>query len=211
MSKNDLLGQVFGKLTVIGEESGRQHGQVRWKCRCDCGNIRIVLAGNLRSKTTNSCGCGKGESNIRTKTTHGMAGTRFYRIWTGAKDRTTNPKSKYWDRYGGRGITFDSSWLHFENFYKDMYSSYEDSLTLDRIENDKGYNKGNCRWATMEVQINNTRVNRMVTMDGITDTLKNTCRRYEIVCYSTVKSRLSMGWNVEDSIKNPLRKIRRHS
>lgn len=201
----DLSGQRFGKLSVIRENGRNKGGQVLWLCKCDCGTMKTLTGGNLRTENAKSCGCGKGESNIKFKTTHGMRHTRFYRIWVGMKDRCLNPKSKYRERYGGRGIHIDPAWLDFENFYNDMFPTYKEKLTLDRIEVNGNYSKNNCRWATMLVQGNNRRTNRMVTIDGVTDTLKNMCRKYKMN-YSSVKSRLALGWSNEDAILKPMKR-----
>lgn len=89
---------------------------------------------------------------------HGGTGTRLYRIWQLMKDRTLNNKSNMYKSYGGRGIDFCDEWLNFECF-KDwsLKNGYSECLTIDRIDNSKGYNAFNCRWTTKEVQARNTR------------------------------------------------------
>jgi len=83
---------------------------------------------------------------VMVKTTH-----RLYRIWTGMKFRCDSPRYEKYHRYGGRGITYDISWKDFEIFVADMYPSYIEGLTLDRINNDGNYSKDNCQWATRQV------------------------------------------------------------
>lgn len=101
-------------------------------------------------------------------TKHGMQGTRFYRIWQAMNNRCNNAKDKYFYKYGGRGIKVCERWRKFENFYEDMFQQYQDhcdefgegNTSIDRIDNDLGYNLENCRWATNEVQSKNKGINR---------------------------------------------------
>lgn len=96
---------------------------------------------------------------------------RLRNIWYGVKHRTSNPKHCHFPNYGARGITLCERWRSIENFYADMVSSYEPGMSLERIDNDKGYSPENCKWANEKVQANNTRRNRLVTYKGETKTL----------------------------------------
>ena len=88
---------------------------------------------------------------------HNLRHHRLYNVWKSMKARCTNPKNTNYKSYGGRGITVCDKWLDINNFIDDMYPSFVEGLTLDRKENDKGYSKDNCRWATKIVQSRNTR------------------------------------------------------
>lgn len=109
---------------------------------------------------------------------HYMTNTRFYRIWFHMKFRATDPRSPDFDRYGphtGRGMC--ESWQSFDKFYEDMFSTYADNLSLERIDNAKGYAKANCRWATNMEQQANKRNNRAVRYQGEDLHLAEFCRR----------------------------------
>jgi len=106
----------------------------------------------------------KGKQNANYS--HGMRHTRFYKIWVGMKMRCNNSNQSNYNNYGGRGISYQKSWEEFIPFYKDMYSSYKDDLYIERINNDKGYTKRNCKWATRKEQNNNTRKTLNIKYEG---------------------------------------------
>ena len=84
---------------------------------------------------------------------HGMSRTRLYQIWASMKHRCDSPNAVCYHRYGGRGITYCDEWSNFEPFMEWAYKSgYSDDLTIDRINNDKGYYPENCKWSTQKEQ-----------------------------------------------------------
>jgi hypothetical protein len=85
---------------------------------------------------------------------HGMVRTGAYNSWYAMKQRCSNPRHKGWKYYGARGIGFDPRWVKFEAFHADMGDRPE-GMTLDRIDYDKDYGPGNCRWATWREQRKN--------------------------------------------------------
>ena len=115
--------------------------------------------------------------------------------WTSMKQRCDNKKSPDYHRYGGRGISYQDSWRLFNNFLADMGERPE-GTTLDRIDNDKGYCKDNCRWAIIETQSNNKSSNVFITYDGETKTLMQ-WSRYTGIKYSLLQWRINKGWNME--------------
>lgn len=155
----DLTGQRFGRLVVI-ERAGTDGSYPTWLCKCDCGNSIITRGCHLRRGDTQSCGCIHTETFTHKK--HGEKRSRLYSIWRGMKTRCYNKNFESYRHYGGRGITICKEWLHSFEAFRDwaLAHGYRDDLTIDRIDNDKGYCPDNCRWATMKEQQNNRSNNK---------------------------------------------------
>lgn len=169
----DMTNERYGRLVVLKRaDHNTNSNKPLWVCKCDCGNIIETTRRRLVNGMTKSCGCYRIEFSRKQHTTHGLSKTsnknnRLYGIWSGVKDRCCNPNSKYWKRYGNRGITICDEWLSdFVTFYEWAISNgYSESLTLDRIDNDKGYSPDNCRWATYSTQENNRSNNVLFNID----------------------------------------------
>lgn len=129
--------------------------------RCYCGKEFKSMTNAIKRGNQKSCGCLKkdriAQYNQDIKTTHGLSNHKLYGIWSGMLKRCTNPNAENYKYYGGRGISISDEWLKVENFINDMFPSFVDGLTLDRIDNNKGYSKENCRWATKTTQSQNTK------------------------------------------------------
>lgn len=191
----DLTGQKFGRLTVI-EKYGKDT-PTKWLCKCDCGNVCVVVGNSLKRGLTKSCGCIQKERPNNTK--HNMANTRLYSCWVGIKTRCNNPKSKAYKRYGARGIKVCEEWNNsFERFCLwAMANGYNDDLTLDRIDVNGNYEPNNCRWISMQEQQNNRRDNHFITYNGETHTTAEWARILGIN-YQTLQTRLHRkGWTIE--------------
>lgn len=161
---SSLIGEVFGRLTVIDRASDyiQPNGRrlPRWVCNCACGNKCSPLACNLKSGDTQSCGCLLAQQSSIANSKHGASSTREYAVWQGMKQRCYYPRHKDYSRYGGRGIRVCDAWLNsFEQFRNDMGSKPTPSHSLDRINNDGDYEPGNVRWATAKTQAKNRKRN----------------------------------------------------
>lgn len=165
----DMVGLRFGRLIVISRIRETRQGQAQWLCLCDCGNTSVVLGGNLRREKVKSCGCWRrdyGKIHAKSMIKHGQHNTRLYRIWNTMKNRCQNPNAHNYFRYGEQNITVCREWQEFIPFYEwSMAHGYDDKLTLDRIDNFKGYSPDNCRWVTMKVQQNNKRYHQLKRME----------------------------------------------
>lgn len=165
-SYKDIGGQRFGKLIAIERLGQNPQGRSLWLCECDCGNKTVSTVSDLIKGHTQSCGCFRKETAKKRFTKHGLSSSRLYCIWDGMKKRVTNPNSKYWDCYGGRGIGMCDDWLNdFQSFYDwSMRNGYADNLSIDRIDNNGNYEPANCRWATNSEQALNRRPRRKVAV-----------------------------------------------
>lgn len=203
----DLTGKIFGKLTVIelAEIKGKH---TKWNCRCSCGGRRTCYGTNLVRGLSESCGCILKETNRERLTTHGHCKgkeTSTYNIWLSMKARTVNKKCEAFVRYGGSKILMCDEWLNsFEAFLHDMGERPE-GMSLDRIDNSKGYYKDNCRWATPIEQANNKRNNRLFTFKGKSQTLAAWGRELGINIQTLRNRYYSCKWDIEKILTTPVK------
>lgn len=188
----NMEGQKFNRLTVI-EKANVPGVKTKWRCKCDCGNELLVIAGHLRNGNTKSCGCHRSESSRQNginNRTHGMTKCPEYKAWQNLKDRCCNPDAEQYPHYGGRGIEVCNEWMiSFEAFYRDMGARPGKAYSIDRIDVNGNYIKSNCRWATAEEQSNNKRLNVKYLVEGEELSIAQIARKYSIP-QATLYSRL---------------------
>lgn len=134
-------------------------------------------------------------------------GSDWYRlreIHRSIRKRCNNPLCKDYGSYGARGIRLCPEWEDFETFYEwAMTHGYRADLTIDRANNNKGYEPGNCRWVSRRAQANNRTTARRYTIDGHTKSLTDWCRLYNIEPYVVAHRMNDYGWSVSDAVKTP--------
>lgn len=217
----DLTGKKFGRLTVLElhhskqmyNKQGKKDGHYYyWKCQCECGNIINVWSGHLISGHTFSCGCYKNELLADRVKKHGLSKTRICKIYRKMKGRCYNPNNPKYYTYGARGITICEEWLNKKtgliNFYNwSMANGYRDDLSIDRVDNNKGYSPANCRWADNFMQANNKTINHYITYKGETKTLAQWARTFNMK-YRLLLGRIKYGWDFERAITQPVRRCK---
>lgn len=169
-SSQYLIGKNYGRLTVIDFSHKNNNSIIYWVCNCTCGGKTTVDTASLNRGTSQSCGCLRQERALLKNSRHNLSKTSIHNVWNGIIQRCTNVNDKYYKRYGGRGIVVCDSWLTFENFYRDMGDKPK-GMSIDRIDNNKGYSNDNCKWSTPKEQCNNRRSNLNITYQGKTQTL----------------------------------------
>ena len=151
--KPRLVGEPFRKYPTETSKQKATYGL--FVCQY-CKKEFEAQTAHIKSGNIKSCGCQINKQKI----THGKTNSRFYKIWTEMIRRCISPKCKSYKNYGGRGITVCEEWLNVVNFVvwaEETHPNIED-VSLDRIDNDKGYSPDNCRWADREIQNTNQRV-----------------------------------------------------
>lgn len=191
-------GLCFGRweITVITDTRSD-----RCLCRCSCGTVREVSANSLRRGTTKSCGCLRKER----RTSHGRARSSEYRAWSDMKQRCLNPKHRHYVSYGGRGISVCQRWLDsFDNFLEDVGCKPSSRVSLERVDNSRGYEPKNTAWASQKKQARNTRNNKMVTFGNETLCVAEWAERLALP-HATVYARLfKYRWPLVRALTAPL-------
>lgn len=202
----DMTGLRFGKVQVISFNR-KAKSETYWNCVCDCGKNYVQRGSTLRRKTspTRSCGCLGVAAVKAANTIHGMTKTRAYKAWIGMKSRCLYEKDVAYEHYKKRGITVCEDWASsFEQFYEDMGEPAK-GLTLDRIDNNKGYFKENCRWADYFTQNRNRSDTKFFTYQGESKCIKEWALILGIKPH-TVYKRVENGWDVETALTTPARR-----
>lgn len=179
----DLTGQTFGRLKVLSLHNERNRfGQAQWWVKCECGETEkfLIIGNTMKSGNTTSCGCLRREKTGNRFRTHGLYGTPEYTTWIDITRRCYNKNFSQYADYGGRGIKMSNEWKNdFTAFLRDMGKKPTPEHTIDRINNDGNYEKGNCKWATYEAQANNKRSNVLYNLDGEEYTIAELAKKFD--------------------------------
>lgn len=197
------VGGAVNFLTLI--EPFKKHNGKRnrsfWKVKCVCGKVFDTRTDALNNGKTESCGCKHPKTG---PIKHGLRYHRVYKIFTGMKQRCYNENNHKYPQYGGRGITICDEWLNDVTRFYDwaIDHGYKDNLSIDRINNDKGYSPENCRWENSLTQSRNRRIAREVEIKGKNKCFSEWCEIYGIN-RKTAADRLGNGWSEIDAITIP--------
>lgn len=211
---------VFGRLTTIRRNGTSPNKKAVWLCVCTCGKEKNVVAGNLVSGGSTSCGCAAVETRLKNLDESGkrlFSQTPIYNAWKGILVRCADKSDKY---YGGRGIRVceylaDHPRNLEEAIGKRPYSTKPREFSVDRINNDGHYSCGKCadcesngwtlniRWATQKIQNRNSRKNRIIEIDGHRKCMSEWAEIANLKPH-TILARIKLGWRPEELL-GPLR------
>lgn len=189
-NRADLVGQRFGRLTVAAYLYTRAK-RAYWLTLCDCWRTKVASGASLQGKKVSSCGCFRASLG-------GLSGTPTYISWRSMLGRCYKPSPINKASYFDRGIKVCKRWHDYRKFLRDM-GDRPLGKTLDRIDVNGNYCKRNCRWATQTEQMNNTRVNRRITVDGETHT-QTEWERIKGISIGTIYARMKNGWSELDAV-----------
>lgn len=146
--KTVLLEDLGMKFPTKTSKQKKRYGL--YECQY-CGKEFITTFTQIKRNPIKNCGC------IPVNKTHGLTSHRLYKTWNSMLHRCYNEEDNYYHNYGGRGISICERWRSVKNFIEDMFPSFKEGLTLDRIDIDGNYEPENCRWASKLIQSRNTR------------------------------------------------------
>lgn len=197
----NIIGKVFGRLTVLSESHKDRHYNAWLNCKCACGTETVVSRNQIVRGKTTSCGCYWLERVRRAKKVHGLSHHGAYQIWRNMMDRCYTKSHPAYHNYGGRGIYVEDRWHDMKLFISDM-GEPPPKLTLERKNNDGPYSRENCCWETRVNQAKNMRTTRMVTIDGQTKCVAEWSDFFKIK-RATVYSRIGTGWDIITALQTP--------
>lgn len=196
----DITGLTFGILTAIRMVGRNPRGNALWECSCICGGSKVMTAAALKQPGMRSCGCMVKKRPYTKLFKHGMTNTPEFRVWSAIIYRCHNSSAKAYPDYGGRGITVCDEWRNdFASFLAHIGPRPEGKFSVDRIENARGYEPGNVRWATDIEQQRNRRNVRMLTFNGETLSLPVWAQRLGLP-NDALSRRIRAGWPIERAL-----------
>lgn len=206
---DDLTGKSFARWKVVAF-AGRDRKSIRhWHCVCQCGTRRAVTHERLKYGKSLSCGCYALELRAARTLTHGEGRSRtvLYVLWVNIRARCLNPEHRDYPRYGGRGISIFAAWADdyaaFRDYIVSTLGPRPRGTSLDRRDNDKGYQPDNVRWANRNRQQRNRRDNLRLTFRGETLPMADWAERVGLP-QSTLNARVRRGWTAERALTQPI-------
>lgn len=198
-----MIGETYGRLTIIGD-GGRNHiNRPIAHCQCACGRELTTLYPNLRNGHTRSCGCISREVTTARNLRHGLSKTPIHNTWLNMRARCHSPSASGYHKYGARGISVCERWRNsFDAFLADVGPKPSPRHSLERINNDGHYEPGNVRWATATEQARNRRSSHVITVNGVSRTVAEWTERMN-VNHWFVRNRLRRGWSEHDAVTVP--------
>jgi hypothetical protein len=188
-----------------------QKGSGGWAVfMCDCGKPVRLLYTYFKTLKTKSCGCRKALAARARSTTHGAFKgyapcTVEYRAWSCMKTRCYNRNRPEYKHYGGRGISVCDEWIDdFPAFLAHVGHRPPGMTSLDRIDNNKGYEPGNVRWATQTDQMRNSRLSVVITVDGVSKCAAEWAKDSPATA-NVILARVKKGWDHKSAVYRPLR------
>lgn len=197
-------GDRFSHLEAVSFLGRDHNGHRRWLFKCDCGTTKEISELHVTSGRTKSCGCFRKAVTTDRMTKHGSAKrektTRTYKVWGGMVARCTIKSASGYEQYGGAGVTVCDRWKTFENFLSDM-GECPAGMSIERMDNAKGYEPGNCKWASRTEQNNNRRSVRLIEFRGETLSAAQWAKKLG-VSKATMYERLEK-WPLERALTTP--------
>jgi len=211
-NNNDLVGNKFGRLIVIRQSDEHKSGHVCWVCKCICGKLIIATSSGLKRGNVKSCGYLRTDLTRQRSYKHGHGGRNkqspTYVSWSNMVRRCVDPHNHAYHNYGGRGIAVCQRWKKFEHFLADMGEAPV-GYQIDRINNNDGYHKNNCRWVTTKINSRNRRNNHLITYNGKTKCIVDWSEECGI-SRSTLWARLYLyNWSIQKALTTPVISRRR--
>ena len=199
---SSVVGQKFGELTILSVEGRDSASKMRVRCQCSCGTQTTVRYNNLQGRTT-SCGHVIREKTVVRNTIHGLSGHPDFQVWVDMNKRCHGSNPNFTKNYKDRGIFVCSQWRHDPaQFFNDM-GPRPKGMTLERINNAKGYSPDNCAWVPMKTQQNNKRTNIFLEFQGVRRTISQWAQSIGM-SKSTLSFRLNKGMSVEEALTKPI-------
>ena len=192
---DDLTGRKFGRWNVLKATEKKGKHQL-YLCKCECGKTKNVYGCHLKAGNSKSCGCIVSEITTKRNLTHGMTYTPEFMIWQGMQRRCSDKSNV---GYCARGIYVCDRWKSFENFFADMGSRPSSKHTIERKDNNDGYFKDNCKWATKTEQARNRRAQSRKAIDDVGIYLNSNGRYRAIITTAGVDTHLGYFGDIEDA------------